>query len=107
MKTAIVAMSVSLIVASIFTLASSPVKQGVVEIKPKENVKSYAMQTSSAWCPVVGDGKSATEANALVSRDENGVEIYQHCEDCRAGVITAHDDGTSRCTFCGKQSTNN
>lgn len=105
MKTTIAVMSMTVVVASLFTLASPPVKTNVVEIKPKENVKSYTSQPSNTWCPVVGDGRSQIDADSLIARDENGVAIYQHCEDCRAGVISEHDDGAFKCTFCGKQVT--
>jgi hypothetical protein len=106
MKIVIFAMSLTTIVVSLVTLTSAPAKNSTVEVKSKASSSYRSEQTDGVWCPVVGDGKGAS-SDVVVSRDSDGVEIYQHCEECRAGVITVHDDGIAKCTFCGKQSNKN
>lgn len=95
-----------MLVASLLTLTSAPAKNNVADVKKKPSGIHHRLQSDNSWCPVVGDGKLASN-DTVVSRDSDGVEIYQHCEECRAGVITVHDDGVAKCTFCGKQSNKN
>ena len=106
MKIVIFGISLTMLVASLLTLTSAPAKNNVVDVKKKPSGIHHRLQNDNSWCPVVGDGKLASN-DTVVSRDIDGVEIYQHCEECRAGVITVHDDGVSKCTFCGKQSNKN
>jgi hypothetical protein len=85
-------------------LGLSLAKEKPVASNPQHIVmseKSYTKNMTDSWCPVVGDGKAVSNEFHVV-RDENGVEIYQHCQKCLTGVITAHADGEARCTFCGK-----
>lgn len=95
-----------MLVVSLLALASAPAKNNVLDVKKKPSGIHRRLQNDNSWCPVVGDGKLASN-DTVISRDSDGVEIYQHCEECRAGVITVHDDGVSKCTFCGKQSNKN
>ena len=103
MKTVIFGISLTALVTSLLVLTSAPAKNNVVEVKKKPSGIHHKLQNDSSWCPVVGDG----HLTVMGARDVDGVETYQHCEDCKAGVITVHEDGMAKCTYCGKQPSKN
>jgi hypothetical protein len=106
MKIVIFGISLTILVASLLTLTSAPAKNNAAELKKNASGAYQSIQNENSWCPVVGDGRSASN-EASGNRDSDGIEIYQHCEECRTGVITVHDDGVAKCTFCGRQANKN
>jgi hypothetical protein len=101
MKKIIVLILLTTIVGGMIGLSLA--KERTASISPQHIVvsqKNYTKNMTDSWCPVVGDGRVSSNEFHIV-RDENGVEIYQHCQKCLTGVITAHADGETKCTFCG------
>ena len=103
MKKIIALILMATIVGGMLGLSLAKDKSSPAVIK-SSNVeeKTYAKTNMDSWCPVAGDGRTASNEYHIV-RDENGVEIYQHCQKCLTGVITGHEDGDARCTFCGSK----
>jgi hypothetical protein len=99
MKKIILLLSLSVVIASMYELAGAKDKAPQI----KETVKDRNIITTTiSWCPIVGTARAA-EQGFPVLKDENGVEIYHHCEKCSIGVLTLHDDGKTKCTYCGNE----
>jgi len=99
MKKIILLLSLSVVIASMFELAGAKDKA----MQTKETAKDRSsVTTPTPWCPIVGTAKAAEQGSPIL-KDENGVEIYHHCEKCSIGVLTLHDDGKTKCTYCGKE----
>lgn len=51
-------------------------------------------------CPATGESKTYT-----VSFDVD--LVYKHCTTCNYGVFLPHEDGATKCTYCGVKETYN
>lgn len=59
-----------------------------------------ATTTSGLYCPAALEA-GTTYNNDSVDLSGDGA-VYVHCVECNTGVYHPHDDGTVRCTYCGK-----
>jgi hypothetical protein len=59
-----------------------------------------ATTSTGLYCPAALEA-GTTYNNDSVDLSGDGA-IYVHCVECNTGVYHPHDDGTVRCTYCGK-----
>jgi len=75
----------------------------VTEIKkplPIEPKASINTNYSLNKCPATGEQKSYTASSELDL-------VYSHCTTCNYGVFLPHEDGVTKCTYCGVKETYN